>query len=228
MDGACARNLDRNARGVAERTRRPLLMVPMNELEREPTPRRPWRMLAAMLPAIAFMGLLAFGLARSGSQATVGNKAPDFELPLLNTSKESLSSEELQGQPVVVNFWASWCIPCREEAPLLERTWRQYKDEGVIFLGVNIKDADTDARAFIEEFDITYPNVRDLDQKLTRLFGVKGLPETFFIDHNWTFIGTARGSRIGQDQGTVVLGAISEDELATNVELLIRRAASDN
>ena len=202
-------------------------MVPLNELERESTRHPAWRVLAAILPAVAFLALLAFGLARSGSQATVGKDAPDFELPLLNVSKETLSSEDLKGQPVVVNFWASWCIPCREEAPLLERTWREYKDEGVIFLGVNIKDADTDAKAFIEEFDITYPNVRDLDEELTRRFGVTGLPETFFVDDEWTFIGTVRGNKVGQDQGTVVLGAISEDELATNVELLIRRAGGD-
>lgn len=201
-------------------------MVPMDELEPHSQRRRSWRLLVAIVPAVAFVALLAFGLARSGSQATVGNEAPDFELPLVGKQEETLSSEDLRGHPVVVNFWASWCIPCREEAPLLERTWRQYKDDGVIFLGVNIKDAESDAEDFIEEFGLTYPNVRDLDQALTRPFGVAGLPETFFIDHNWTFFGTVRGNEVGQDQGTVVLGAISEEELVTNVELLVRRAAS--
>lgn len=201
-------------------------MVPLNELERQSRKGRPWRALAAILPAVAFMALLGFGLARSGSQATVGKEAPTFELPLLNAPDKTLSSEDLKGQPVVVNFWASWCIPCREEAPLLERTWREYKDEDVIFLGVNIKDADTDAKAFIEEFNITYPNVRDVDEVLVRGLGVKGLPETFFIDDEWTFVGTISGPRSADQQGTVVLGAIGEDELVDNVEILIRRAGS--
>jgi cytochrome c biogenesis protein CcmG/thiol:disulfide interchange protein DsbE len=153
----------------------------------------------------------------------VGETAPEFELPTL--SGDTLSSDDLKGHPVVVNFWASWCLPCREEAPLLERTWRKYRDEGVIFLGVNIKDAESDAKAFVDEFDITYPMVRDLDQELTRAFGVRGLPETFFVDHEWRFVGTESGTERGQQQGTVILGAITEDQLLTNVDILVRRAA---
>lgn len=137
-----------------------------------------------------------------------------------------LTDENLRGRPVVINFWASWCIPCREEAPLLEKTWRAYRDQGVVFLGVNIKDAESDARRFVQDFDITYPIVRDLDQSLTQDFGVKGLPETFFVDHRWTFIGTISGAKTGDQQGTVILGAISEEELVSNVEILIRRMRS--
>jgi cytochrome c biogenesis protein CcmG/thiol:disulfide interchange protein DsbE len=140
-----------------------------------------------------------------------------------------VSDEDLRGKAVVINFWASWCVPCREEAPLLEKTWRAYRDEGVVFVGVNTKDARSDARRFVKEFGVTYPIVRDLDQTLTRGFGVKGLPETFFVDHRWTFIGAISGAETGGDQqGTVVLGAISEDELVSNVEILIRRMRSGN
>ena len=184
-----------------------------------------FRVLVALVPALAFVGLLGIGLARGGSQAESGSKAPSFELPLLNGSG-TLSDEDLRGRPVVVNFWASWCIPCREEAPLLEKTWRAYRDQGVVFLGVNIKDAESDARRFVEEFDITYPIVRDLEQSLTRDFGVKGLPETFFVDHRWTFIGVISGAKTGDQQGTVILGAISEEELVSKVEVLIRRAGA--
>lgn len=185
------------------------------------------RILVALVPALAFIALLWIGLARSGSQAESGGTAPSFDLPLLDGGG-SLSDEDLRGKVVVVNFWASWCIPCREEAPLLEKTWSAYRDQGVVFLGVNIKDAESDARRFVEEFDITYPNVRDLDQGLTRDFGVKGLPETFFVDHAWTFVGAISGAETGDQQGTVILGAISEDELVSNVEVLIRRMRSEN
>jgi len=184
-----------------------------------------FRILLALVPALAFIAILWFALARTGSQAVSGNAAPSFELELLDGSGV-LTDEKLKGKPVVINFWASWCIPCREEAPLLEKTWRAYKNDGVIFLGVNIKDAESDAKRFVDEFGITYPTVRDLDQSLTKDFGVKGLPETFFVDHRWTFIGAISGAQAGDQQGTVVLGAISEDELVSNIEILIRRAAS--
>ncbi len=200
------------------------MLVPLDEVTKGTKPQW-WRLMVTLVPAIAFMALLWFGLMRATTEATVGSAAPAFELPSVTTG-ETITSAELEGHPVVVNFWASWCIPCREEAPLLERAYREYRDDGVIFLGVNIKDAESDARDFIEDFGITYPNVRDLDQQLTRAFGVIGLPETFFVDHDWTFFGTVRGEQTGEQEGTVVRGAISEQELVTNVELLVRRAAS--
>jgi cytochrome c biogenesis protein CcmG/thiol:disulfide interchange protein DsbE len=194
--------------------------------EQTPRWRSPsFRILFALVPALVFIGVLWIGLARTGSEAESGSLAPSFDLPLLDGGG-SLSDEDLRGRPVVINFWASWCIPCREEAPLLEKTWRAYRDQGIMFLGVNIRDAESDAKRFVEEFDITYPTVRDLDQSLTRDFGVKGLPETFFVDHRWTFIGAISGARTGDQQGTVILGAISEGELVSNIEILIRRMDS--
>jgi cytochrome c biogenesis protein CcmG/thiol:disulfide interchange protein DsbE len=199
-------------------------VAPVDELEgASRTRRRLVRVVIVLAPALVFVGLLWYALMRSGSQATVGDTAPEFELPTL--SGDTLSSADLKGHPVVINFWASWCLPCREEAPLLERTWRQYRDEGVMFLGVNIKDAESDAKAFVEEFEITYPVVRDIDQELTRSFGVRGLPETFFVDHGWRFVGTESGAQRGQQQGTVILGAITEDQLLTKLDILVRRAA---
>ena len=180
------------------------------------------RIALALVPAVAFLTVLAVAVSRSGSKAVSGGSAPGFELPLLDGSGV-LTDSDLRGKLVVINFWASWCIPCREEAPLLEKAWKSYRDEGVIFLGVNIKDAESDAKSFVKDFGITYPTVRDLDQTLTNAFGVKGLPETFFVDHRWTFIGAVSGVQTGDQQGTVILGAISEDELFSNLDVLLRR-----
>ena len=91
---------------------------------------------------------------------------------------------DLRGRPVVINFWASWCAPCIDEAPDLERAWRRYLDDDVVFIGVDIQDADESARAFIEEFNITYPNGRDEDGTITVDYGVIGLPVTFFVNRN--------------------------------------------
>ena len=201
-------------------------MIPDEPVVRNARWSKPVRIVVAVVPALVFIGLLAWGLARSGSKAVSGDEAPSFELPLLDGSG-TLTDEDLRGSPVVVNFWASWCIPCREEAPVLEKAWRAYRDEGVVFLGVNIKDAEVSARGFVDDLGLTYLQVRDTDEGLARALGVKGLPETFFIDHRWAFIGGVSGDEAGQRDGTVVLGAISEDELIENVELLVRRAASE-
>lgn len=111
---------------------------------------------------------------------TAFREAPDFTLELY--SGEQLRLADLRGKPVMVNFWASWCPPCRQEAPLLERTWREYEEKGVVFIGVNIWDNEDDAQAFLREFDITYPNGPDPRGKISIDYGLTGIPETYFID----------------------------------------------
>jgi len=83
---------------------------------------------------------------------------------------------------VFLNFWASWCPPCRAEAKTLEAAWQQYKDREIVFLGIDIQDTEQDARAFLKEFGITYLNARDANGKVAIEYGVWGIPETFFID----------------------------------------------
>jgi cytochrome c biogenesis protein CcmG, thiol:disulfide interchange protein DsbE len=203
-------------------------VVPVDELEVPRKRSRARRLLLTLLPAVAFVGLLGFGLLRSAPSDTgAGSEAPPFELPQLD-GEGRISSSDLQGQPVVLNFWASWCAPCREEAPLLEKAWREYRSDGVVFLGVNIKDSESDARRFVEQFDITYPVVRDENLDLATDLGVYGLPETFFVDHQWRLLATSSAEQVGEEGNTVVLGAISEEQLRSNVEILIRRAATES
>ncbi|MBW3588722.1 MAG: TlpA family protein disulfide reductase [Actinobacteria bacterium] len=170
-----------------------------------------------------FVAFLAVGLLGSSPQELVGKSAPEFELPVLG-SKEKLTSAELKGSPVVVNFWASWCIPCKEEAPTLEEKWRKYRAEGIRFVGVNVQDLEQDATAFVEEFGITFPSVRDTELELWNQFGVRGLPETFFIDHQWKFVSVGAGKEIGNRGATKILGAISPAVLESQIRALLERS----
>lgn len=166
------------------------------------------------------MGFLAFGLFRTSEKSLVGKPAPEFELPLLGGG--TLSSGELKGKPVVFNFWASWCIPCRKEAPTIEATWRKYKDEGVMFVGINVQDSIGDAQKFVDEFGITYPSVRDTDLKLWNQLTVRGIPETFFVDRSYRFVATGGTTQVGSQGGTKILGAISPAVLEYEVSSLLR------
>ena len=108
-------------------------------------------------------------------------RAPDFTLPDL-ASGPSISLRDFRGRIVVLNMWASWCLPCREEARGLQATWQTYRSRGVQFLGSNYADDRYAARAFAEEFGITYPSVFDPSGRLAADYGFFGLPSTFVID----------------------------------------------
>ena len=97
------------------------------------------------------------------------------------------------GAPVVINFWASWCPPCRQESPHFQRLWQRYRERGIVFVGVDIQDTEEDALAYIQEFGLTFPNVRDPDGAVSIDYGVIGLPVTFFIGTD----GIVRGRWVG-------------------------------
>ena len=164
----------------------------------------------AALVIVSFLGLLVWGMLNKQpitglSGITMVNRpAPDFTLTTFKGTTISLAG--LKGMPVVINFWASWCPPCRVEAPLLERTWRAYKNRGLIFLGVNIQDRKEDALNYIREFNITYPNGPDPTGEIAINYGVSGLPVTFFVSSK----GEVVRRWVGALEKSVLSGSIEE------------------
>jgi thiol-disulfide isomerase/thioredoxin len=158
------------------------------------------------------------------NEATGRAFAPRFSLPLLVGDGE-LDSSDLEGKPVVINFWGSWCEPCKEELPAFQRTYGDYKDE-VEFVGINMKDNLDDARAMAKDFGLTYPLVVG-ETELEKEFELIGYPTTVFITSDYELMDSDvepdEGPTLigGKQGGTSGLGAISEEELRAEVEKLI-------
>jgi cytochrome c biogenesis protein CcmG/thiol:disulfide interchange protein DsbE len=185
------------------------------------------RALALAVPAL-LIGLLIYGVLTQGPDTRIDDslararatRAPSFRLAVLTpgalgdqlaarvalpvrTGRVSLT--DFASIPVVLNFWASWCVPCREEAPLLERAWRQQgRPQGVLFVGLDMQDLTGDARDFLNHFRVDYLNIRDPSNPVARSYGVTGVPETFFI--------SATGMIVGH-----VIGVVSADELREGI-----------
>ena len=147
--------------------------------------------LAAYVIVFALLGLLAWGLVKVQRGQVQSGMAPDFTLRGFDGLDVTLS--DLRGQVVIINFWASWCPPCREEAAYLEQTWRKYQDLGVVFIGVDYVDTEKEALAYIDEFDVTYHNGPDIGTRISQAYNIQGVPETFYVAKN----GELRGVRIG-------------------------------
>lgn len=144
--------------------------------------RRGLRIAVVIVPSIAFVALLVAGVMQgpAGNAGDAGVQAPAFTAPRLDGTG-TVSLEDLRGKPVVLNFWASWCEPCKEEAPLLAAAARTYGDK-VRFVGMDIHDARSDARKFVLEHGLRYLQLRDETGEVARAYGLTGQPETFFID----------------------------------------------
>lgn len=163
------------------------------------------------------ISLLAYGFTRDAryiQSPLVGRQAPSFTLTLFDG--KALTLEDLHGKVVFLNFWASWCVPCRAEAKSLESAWQKYKDRRVVFLGVNIQDKEEDARSFLKEFGITYLNGRDSSGKIAIDYGVWGIPETFFIDRQgritYKHVGALGAPVITAKLEQALLGIVSAEE----------------
>jgi cytochrome c biogenesis protein CcmG, thiol:disulfide interchange protein DsbE len=127
------------------------------------------------------LALLVWKIVHQTKSTKVGQPVPGFTAERLEGGGK-LSLAAYRGRPVVVNFWASWCAPCKSEAPALQRTWQRYQRAGLVVLGVDYTDASSDARAFVRKRGLTFPIVRDQSGSIGTRYDLTGVPETFVID----------------------------------------------
>ncbi len=148
--------------------------------------------LLAGITAIALV--FAVQLARQTRGPVESGRAPNFAVTTFDG--QPVDMDTLRGQIVLLNFWASWCVPCREEAPHLQAVWEKYRERGVVVLGIAWSDVDSDSLAFMNEFGLTYPNAPDLGTRIGDDYALAGVPETYIIDQQGDvierLIGTTR------------------------------------
>ena len=173
-------------------------------------------MRAAIVGALAVLVVvLALGFRHDPQDirsATVGKPAPEFQLPALEGSG-TLSLADMRGKVVVVNFFASWCVPCKQEHPALVRAWERYRTADVVLVGVLYQDSVDAGREFARRLGGTWPTAVDESGRTALAFGVFGVPETFFVGPD----GVIAGRHIGP---------IDEDTLITGIETLRRKAGT--
>lgn len=143
------------------------------------------RSIWVLVIAVPVLALLASGFGRDPNairSPMVGHAAPSFKLETFDG--RAVSFAELKGNPVVLNFWASWCLSCKDEHKALLDAWRQYRARGVSFVGVDYHDRLGDARSFLQKHGGGWPELRDPAGETAIDYGVYGVPETYFIDRN--------------------------------------------
>jgi cytochrome c biogenesis protein CcmG, thiol:disulfide interchange protein DsbE len=149
-----------------------------------------------------FLVLMGISLTRAQrGNVRPGDKVPDFSITFFSgyeyDSQSDINISDLRGKVAFINFWASWCKPCEQEAPVLEQAWKYYQPGGkVVFLGVDYVDTEPEARIFLKKFSNTYPNGPDLGTRISQLFHTTGVPETYIVDAN----GILRYVKIGPFQ----------------------------
>lgn len=175
------------------------------------TNRPHWGRILVWVGLLGFLTILAFGLKRSQQgPVSIGERVPNFSLTTFDG--EQINLKDQAGKVVVVNFWASWCKPCEQEAADLEAAWRSYQPRGdVLFLGVDYVDTEPEARAYLQKFNITYPNGPDLGTRISQAFRIKGVPETYVIDQD----GILRHIKIGPFQSLTEIKSLIDPLLRT-------------
>jgi cytochrome c biogenesis protein CcmG/thiol:disulfide interchange protein DsbE len=165
------------------------------------------RLIITLSIIVPILALLAYGFTRDAHYITsplLAKPATPFAVTLFDGKKLALA--DLRGKAVFLNFWASWCEPCRAEANELEAAWQKVKDKNMVFLGVALQDTDKNSLEFLKEFNITYPNGRDESGKIAVDFGTWGIPESFFIDPQ----GRITYKHVGGIRAALVLTKIAE------------------
>jgi len=169
--------------------------------------------LVALLLALLAVRLVSNSSGRRLDKALAAGKspaAPEFSLPRLNGNGR-LRLSSFRGQPVVLNFWASWCVPCKQEAPLLQAAARRFRSTSLVVIGVDAQDFRGDARRFMARYGLTYPVVHDSGTSTTTQYNVTGFPETWFVD------------RSGHLVGEHVKGPLTRQQLARNLAIALQR-----
>lgn len=160
----------------------------LNELDPQPTPstgRRGFSLPSIVLMVAVIAAVVVVGVALIYARQTQPQSGPAPDFTVTTFEGETITLSELRGQVVVINFWASWCPPCREEAPIFQSLWERYRDQGVVFIGLTYVDNENDSRAFIEQYGITYPNAPDIGTIISKeRYFIQAVPETFVIDQN--------------------------------------------
>jgi cytochrome c biogenesis protein CcmG/thiol:disulfide interchange protein DsbE len=146
-----------------------------------------WAQLVIWAVLVGLLVIVAMGLNRA-QQGTVqpGHAIDNFRLPLFSgyqiNNKSEVHFEDFRGKIVVLNFWASWCKPCEQEAAEVQKAWLEYEPTGeVVFVGINYVDTEPEARVYMKKFGITYPNGPDLATSISQYFRIRGVPETYFV-----------------------------------------------
>lgn len=153
------------------------------------------RLQAILRPALIL--LLAVGLAGPAAAVTIQDSAPDFTLKSLEGS--NLRLEEYRGQVVLINFWASWCGPCRQEMPLLDRLHQRYVDTGFAVLGINVEGEEAPARELIDKIPVTFPVLIDEGQLVSELYKLEAMPSTVVVDRDGVVRYIHRGYKPGDE-----------------------------